>query len=184
MLSHGLGSSRYKITVDLSEESLMEDVKETEDNTIIFDQLREAYTVLETKHIDQLNDWINALIKIDIQNKAEKQKLVETLINFKSRADEEARKAKLLGIEISHRGTTTTTTHPGLQNIDDEEEDEFDDELFEQVDVPDTNIDKNDENIPINSSKLPPLQRIFPLSFEPSMIEDATYAGPKIIDKE
>jgi hypothetical protein len=66
MLSHGLGSSRYTITVDLSEDSLMEDVKETDDNHIIFDQLREAYTVLETKHIIQLNGWINSLIKIEI----------------------------------------------------------------------------------------------------------------------
>lgn len=29
-----------------------------------------------------------------------------------------------------------------------------------------------------SSSKLPPTQRIFPLSFEPSMIQDATYGGP------
>lgn len=66
MLSHGLGSNRYSITVDLSEASMMEDVKETGDNRIVFDQLREAYTVLETKHVHQLNIWINALIKIEI----------------------------------------------------------------------------------------------------------------------
>lgn len=66
MLSHGLGSNRYTITVDLSDTSIMDDVKETDDNHVVFDQLREAYTVLETKHIPQLNVWINALIKIEI----------------------------------------------------------------------------------------------------------------------
>lgn len=44
----------------------MDDVNETDDNHVVFDQLREAYTVLETKHIPQLNVWINALIKIEI----------------------------------------------------------------------------------------------------------------------
>lgn len=66
MLSHGLGSNRYTITVDLSENSIMEDVKETDDNHVVFDQLREAYTVLETKHIPQLNVWLNTLVKIEI----------------------------------------------------------------------------------------------------------------------
>jgi hypothetical protein len=66
MLSHGLGSSRYTITVDLSEDAIAEDIEETDDNHIVFDQLREAYTVLETKHIKQLNGWINALVKTDI----------------------------------------------------------------------------------------------------------------------
>lgn len=66
MLSHGLGSNRYTITVDLSDTSIMDDVNETDDNHVVFDQLREAYTVLETKHIPQLNVWINELIKIEI----------------------------------------------------------------------------------------------------------------------
>lgn len=58
---------------------------------------------------------------------------------------------------------------------DDDDDDEYQDELFEEVDVlPTTSV--NNKNIP-TSSKLPPLQRIFPLSFEPNMIEDATYSG-------
>lgn len=44
----------------------MDEVQETEDNRIVFDQLREAYTLLETKHMNQLNQWINTLIKIDL----------------------------------------------------------------------------------------------------------------------
>lgn len=68
-MSHGLGSNRYKITIDMSEESLMEEIKETEDNKIVFDQLREAYTLLERKHTKLLNHWINTLIKLEIQVK-------------------------------------------------------------------------------------------------------------------
>lgn len=29
-----------------------------------------------------------------------------------------------------------------------------------------------------SSAKLPPLQRLFPLSYDPAMMEDATYKGP------
>jgi hypothetical protein len=50
----------------MSEESLMDDVKETDDNKIVFDQLREAYTQLESKHMNQLKHWINTLVKMDL----------------------------------------------------------------------------------------------------------------------
>lgn len=94
------------------------------------------------------------------------------LISLKGRATEEARKAKLLNIQVSHRDAKPIT------GVYEEEDDEFEDELFEDVDVPDK-VENDGDNIP-SSSKLPPLQRIFPLSFEPSMIEDATYNGPKM----
>lgn len=93
---------------------------------------------------------------------------------MKGKATEEARKAKLLNIEITHREVKPVTA------TSDEEDDEYLDELFEQVDVPNS-VNNTDQNIP-SSSKLPPLQRIFPLSFEPGMIEDATYSGPRITE--
>jgi hypothetical protein len=172
----------------MSEESLMEEVKETEDNKIVFDQLREAYTVLETKHIKLLNSWINTLIKLDIQvngelfhtisilislqDKAEKEKLIKELIDLKAKVTEEVRKAKLLGIEIVH-----VEKKPINSDAIEDEDDEFEDELFEDVDV-ELNRTKENDSLASSSSKLPPLQRIFPLSFEPNMIEDATYSGP------
>ncbi|KAI7897382.1 uncharacterized protein EV154DRAFT_475700 [Mucor mucedo] len=174
MLSHGLGSNRYTITVDLSEDSIIEDVKETDDNHIVFDQLREAYTVLETKHIPQLNVWINALVKIEIADKAEKEKLISKIINLKGKATEEARKAKMLGIQVHHRELITSVS----KDDNEDDEDEYQDEIFESVDVSATKS-TNNKNTP-TSSKLPPTQRIFPLSFEPTMIEDATYRGPII----
>ncbi|CEJ01898.1 hypothetical protein RMCBS344292_15919 [Rhizopus microsporus] len=165
----------YKdITIDLSESSLMEDVKETQDNSIIFDQLREAYTVLETKHTKQVNIWINTLIRLDIDDKAEKEALIKKLIDLKAKMTEASRKAKLLGIEVHQREIKS-----GQSTLDDldERDDEFADEEFEEVDIRKEAADARE--IKTNSSaKLPPLQRIFPLAYEPTMTEDPTYAGP------
>ena len=61
-----------------------------------------------------------------------------------------------------------------LQNIEEEEDDEYADELFEEVDM--KAASKNTDGKAISSSKLPPLQRIFPLSYDPNMMEDATYS--------
>ncbi|KAL7328480.1 hypothetical protein PS15p_206748 [Mucor circinelloides] len=172
ILSHGLGSNRYQITIDMSEESLMDEVQETEDNRIVFDQLREAYTLLETKHMNQLNQWINTLIKIDLADKAEKEKWIKEVINLKGAALEAIRKAKLLKIEAIHKPAKRIDT----TNME-EEDDEFGDELFEDVNVDRINAEERDKHT-VSSSKLPPLQRLFPLSYDPTMIEDATYKGP------
>ncbi|KAL9541114.1 hypothetical protein MBANPS3_009305 [Mucor bainieri] len=174
IVSHGLGSNRYQITIDMSEASLMEDVQETPDNKIVFDQLREAYTVLETKHMHQLNQWINTLVKMDLADKAEKEKWIKQIINLKGEASEAIRKAKMLKIEPVHKPTRRIdTTHME----EEEDDDEFGDELFEDVNVDKVNAQERDKRA-ISSSKLPPLQRLFPLSYDPTMMEDATYKGP------
>ncbi|KAI8991039.1 hypothetical protein BDF20DRAFT_842327 [Mycotypha africana] len=180
---HGLGSSRYTITIDMSDEALREEIHETEDNAIIFDQLREAYTLLKTKHINQVNNWINTLVRIEIPDKAEKEKLVKKLIKLKSRLLEATQKAESLGIDVKHR-----KAH-GIDgdNIESEEEDdEFVDELFEEVEVkPLASTSKERSTAAVGSTKLPPMKRIFPLAYEPQMIEDPTYSGaPMIINDE
>ncbi|CEP08633.1 hypothetical protein [Parasitella parasitica] len=178
ILSHGLGSNRYQITIDMSEESLMEDIKETDDNRIVFDQLREAYTQLESKHMNQLNHWINTLVKMDLADKAEKEKWIKELINLKASATKEIRKAKLLKIEATHKPENRIDT----TNME-EEDDEFGDELFEDVDVDEINAEGREKGS-MSSLKLPPLQRIFPLSYDPSMMEDATYGGPPSVPED
>lgn len=174
IVSHGLGSNRYQITIDMSEESLMDDVAETPDNTIVFDQLREAYTLLDTKHMHQLNQWINTLVKMDLADKAEKEKWIKQIIRLKGEATETIRKAKLLKIEPIHKPTRRIDT---TQLEDEDDDDEFGNELFEDVNVDKINAQERDKHI-MNSSKLPPLQRLFPLSYDPTMMEDATYKGP------
>lgn len=145
---------------------MMDDVKETEDNSIIFDQLREAFTVMETKHSKEINNWISALIKIDVANKAEKEAHVKKLIDLKSRIAELSRKARLLGIQVTRREMGST----GL-----EVDDEFEDEEFEEVDINEEAKSKKKQS----SVKIPSLQRIFPLSDDPRMVEDPTYTTPQ-----
>ncbi|KAI7906328.1 uncharacterized protein BX663DRAFT_428072 [Cokeromyces recurvatus] len=179
ILSHGLGSNRYKITIDMSEDSLLEDIKETYENKIIFDELREAYSILMTKHMNQLNTWLNTLIRMDaMPNKIEKEKIVKELVSLKAQATEDIEKAKLLKIEIIPQEERKKLDMTDIKEEEDED-DEFEDELFEEIDLHQTKS-KRDENT-LNSSKLPPLQRIFPLSYEPSMMEDVTYSGPPMI---
>jgi hypothetical protein len=50
----------------MSKDDVMADIQETEENKIVFDQLRESFTVLETNYSKQLNKWINTLIKLDL----------------------------------------------------------------------------------------------------------------------
>lgn len=105
----------------------------------------------------------------------EKEKLIKELINVKGSATEEIRKAKLLGIEAYHKELKRIDT----ANIE-EEDDEFGDELFEDVNVDEINAGENEKRT-LKSSKLPPLQRLFPLSYDPNMMDDATYSGPPSI---
>lgn len=108
--------------------------------------------------------------------------MVSKLINIKGRAAEEVRKAQMLGIKVSHHEShTVNTTH---SDTEDDDDDEYEDEVFEEVNVA-SSSSLRDKDVPTtSSSKLPPLQRIFPLSFEPNMIEDATYRGPTIRAQE
>lgn len=97
---------------------------------------------------------------------------MKKLLDVKAKATEISHKAKLLHIQILHR------EQKRINSDEIEEEDEFEDELFEDVDVPEPS---NNSNNAAESSKLPPTQRIFPLAYEPSMMEDATYNPPGII---
>lgn len=107
--------------------------------------------------------------------------MVSKLINIKGRAAEEVRKAQMLGIKVSHHEShTVNTTHSDTEDDDDE----YEDEVFEEVNVASSSSLSNKDAPTTSSSKLPPLQRIFPLSFEPNMIEDATYGGPTIRARE
>jgi hypothetical protein len=43
----------------------MDDVKESEDNEIIFEKLRESYKIMQSKHLSRINSWLSNLVKID-----------------------------------------------------------------------------------------------------------------------
>lgn len=79
----------------------------------------------------------------------------------------------MLGIQEYHRELITSVSK------EEDDDDEYQDEIFEDIDLS-ANKSTNTRDTP-SSFKLPPVQRIFPLSFEPTMIEDATYSGPTIL---
>ncbi|KAL0090738.1 hypothetical protein F4703DRAFT_1790693 [Phycomyces blakesleeanus] len=179
ILSHGLGSSRYKITIDLSESSVMEDIHETPENTIVYEQLRQGLKLIEKKHAKQLNDWIKVL---------KKESLLKQLIDVKVDMTEALRKCRLLGITIPEfedpekalKNKTKIKPKKNQQrnqNEDEDEDEEFGDERFEEIDVPKQGLDVEKNPLTVDSRVLPPAQRIFPLAYEPGMSEDITYRG-------
>ncbi|CAO3598941.1 unnamed protein product [Absidia cylindrospora] len=173
IMSHGLGSNRYSITIDMSEENpVMDQVHESEENKVVYEQLREAYKVLETKQSKQVNDWINSLVRMEHIDKVEKESFIKQLIQAKNDISEVIRKVKLLGIELPPDRRRSSAS--------DCQEDEFLDELFEDVELPDLPSSSQPSTNTIASSKLPPSHRIFPLSYEPGMTEDVTYSGGQV----
>ncbi|ORZ18593.1 hypothetical protein BCR42DRAFT_411214 [Absidia repens] len=177
IMSHGLGSNRYSITIDMSEENpVVDQVHESEENEVVYEQLREAYKVLETKQSKQVNDWINSLVRMEHIDKVEKESLIKRLIQAKNDISEVIRKVKLLGIELppDRRRSSASGSQDAAQD------DEFLDELFEDVELPDLQSSSEPSKNTIASSKLPPSHRIFPLSYEPGMTEDVTYSGGQV----
>ncbi|KAI9489681.1 hypothetical protein BDB00DRAFT_602872 [Zychaea mexicana] len=160
--SHGLASNRYKLEIVMSENPVADEVHESNENQVIFEQLRESYKVARDKHAKELNGWINSLGRMDLQNSEGRRTLLKKLLDVKAEMTETIRKAELLGIRL-----------PADDNAEEsEDEDEYLDELFEEVELPSSSsrAKKNEKN-----PRLPPAQRIFPLAFEPGMEEDVTY---------
>ncbi|KAI7881282.1 hypothetical protein K492DRAFT_206977 [Lichtheimia hyalospora FSU 10163] len=161
ILSHGLASNRYKIEIDLSEDPLG-DVHESDENKVLYEQLRESHRLLVNKHMPMLNTWIKSLGRMD---HPDRDKLLKQLLSLKTKITHDTlRKSDLLGIE---------------QQQQDGEEDDYLEELFEDVPLdgssnqePAATSDTKHDGL---STKLPPAQRIFPLAYEPGLEEDVTY---------
>lgn len=64
IITHGLGSSRYRLTIDLSTEQPV-DVQESVDNEVVYENLREYYGVLSKNHIKLVKEWLDGLVKSD-----------------------------------------------------------------------------------------------------------------------
>ena len=64
--SHGLGSSRYKLEIVISKNPVADEVHESKENKVVYEQLREGYKVAQDKHIKQLTEWINSLGRMEL----------------------------------------------------------------------------------------------------------------------
>lgn len=90
--------------------------------------------------------------------------------------DEATRKSDLLGIPAQ------------IEKAQEQADDEFLDELFEEVEIPESSSlarkskpsSNAAEEDKFSSCKLPPAQRIFPLAYEPAMEEDVTYNRTRV----
>lgn len=174
----------------------MDDVKESEENEIIFEKLRESYKIMQSKHLSRINGWLSNLVKIDAvksihncstrllvkklmahykQDPIAKDDLLKRIINLKNDIKEADRKSHLLGIDLQ-------VEQEEAKN-DSEDEDYFGDADFEEVEVPNIEdasheAEASNARPMLEAKKLPPIQRVFPLAHEPQMSEDATYALP------
>jgi hypothetical protein len=110
------------------------------------------------------------------QDPTAKDDLLKTIISLKDEIRDATRKSTLLGID-------TQVENANKAGNSDDEDDEDIDALFEEVEVPildepSTSVASDKPNATIKSKKLPPVQRVFPLSHEPHMAEDSTYTSP------
>ncbi|KAH8551528.1 hypothetical protein BGW37DRAFT_494019 [Umbelopsis sp. PMI_123] len=174
IISHGLGSSRYTIEIDLSDGNLMDDVKESEDNEILFEKLRESYKIMTSKHLTKIKEWLKNLVKIEHTDPTAKDELLKTIISLKDEIQDATRKSSLLGIDVQVESANKVANSSDEEDID---------TLFEEVEVPtldepSTSVESDKPSTTIKSNKLPPAQRVFPLAHEPHMAEDATYTSP------
>jgi hypothetical protein len=57
---HGLGSSRYSLTINLGDSDRAE-VSENPENHILFEELRSGRRLLRTRHLGRVTEWLDAL---------------------------------------------------------------------------------------------------------------------------
>ncbi|KAK9712486.1 hypothetical protein K7432_007106 [Basidiobolus ranarum] len=81
---HGLGSNRYKITIDLNTAKESLDINENSENSAIYETLRESYRILDHKHLNQVNDWISQLMKSESHNEQDRNDLLKKAIDLRN----------------------------------------------------------------------------------------------------
>ncbi|RUS21680.1 hypothetical protein BC937DRAFT_91887 [Endogone sp. FLAS-F59071] len=193
--THGLGSSRYRLTIDLSTEQPV-DVPESADNEAVYENLREYYGVLSKKHMELVKEWLDGLVKSDSEDKNARNEMLKKVIDLRNALREAKRKFELLGLksnpERKHfRESSANDERDQYYNVDDDDENIE----FEEVPLPiasegSSSISNRRDNtsekeiketvIKVSSKQLPPTHRIFPLAFESELEEDVTYARPKL----
>ncbi|RUP47848.1 hypothetical protein BC936DRAFT_145270 [Jimgerdemannia flammicorona] len=180
--THGLGSSRYRLTIHLSAENPM-DVSETADNEAVYENLREYYGVLTKKHVDVVAGWLDGLMKSESEHSEARDSMLKKVIDLKNALRVAKNKSELVGLKSNRN--------------DDNDDDEGIE--FEEVPIPANagegpsrsskqhgsaaaggDREKRLGSTTTSSKQLPPAHRVFPLAFEPEMEEDVTYARPKL----
>ncbi|CAG8600455.1 719_t:CDS:10 [Ambispora gerdemannii] len=113
--AHGLGSSKYELTITISTKNPT-GVKETSENHVIYQNIREYSKVL-LKHLDIVNGWLNDLEKLNVNSK----RLTEQANNLKRRLETAKTRCEELGIKVT---------------VEKRKNREDDDSDFEEVKIP------------------------------------------------
>ncbi|KAI9592993.1 hypothetical protein BDF19DRAFT_450069 [Syncephalis fuscata] len=156
---HGLGSSRYALTINLNDSDHAE-VQEIPENRILFEELRTGRRLLKTRHLERITGWLDALGHSESENPVERETLLKDCIDLKERIEEALNKCDEMGIT--------------------DERDE--DDLFEVVAVNAEPVDSANqlEDIQTNAASIQStkstLQGLFAPNDFPDIEQDPTYA--------
>ncbi|ORY02106.1 hypothetical protein K493DRAFT_334739 [Basidiobolus meristosporus CBS 931.73] len=183
---HGLGSNRYKITIDLNRAKESLHIDENPENSAIYETLRESYKVLDHKHLNQVNTWISQLMKSESNNEQDRNDLLKKAINVRNALQTAKSKSQDLQIDKANHVVVN-------DDDDDESEVEFEEvPIFTQEGQPSTSSttaeptptpieEKKPDSKTINKvSRSVYHDTIFSLKNEVGLEEDPTMSRPRL----
>ncbi|KAI8811865.1 hypothetical protein BJ742DRAFT_104881 [Cladochytrium replicatum] len=125
--THGLGSTSYKLIINVPTSTEPTSVTETPENTVIFQTLRECVKVLTTKHAVKIGEALDAIIRADDEDKASMSANLRKVSDLKQSIASAREKAAELGV----RPDQATR---GVLDLPDDS-DSYSDEEFEEVET-------------------------------------------------
>ncbi|KAG0231524.1 hypothetical protein BGW42_000169 [Actinomortierella wolfii] len=171
VFENALGSSRYKLTVNVSKTKPFE-VTETPENTELFSSLRESYRLIISKQWPLVKRWMDLLENVDKEiadsERDNFEKILAVVADLKESLEDAKFKSEDLGVNME----TMYGPHDGQS--DDEDED------FEAVDV--SSVTKGKDKAKPRTPGLKPTQpkkrnQVFAMQGEEILAEDPTYIG-------
>ncbi|KAJ3126104.1 hypothetical protein HK098_007902, partial [Nowakowskiella sp. JEL0407] len=126
--AHGLGSSSYKLVIEINPSDLT--IKETEENTAIFDVLRDGVKLL-IRQKDKVSKWIDIISKAETEDRLIQNQYLKKGIDIKQELQELETKATEIGVKL-----TGPSQIPNKRDEPETESDD-DDEEFEEIEIPD-----------------------------------------------
>jgi hypothetical protein len=110
--SHGMGSVRYTLDIDLSEiNEGAEGVHEDQDNAVLFDTLREA-TKVASKQLKNITEWMSVVQKANVKDKRTQERVIKTLLD----------RSEAIRTHLERSNALLATSS---ENRDEEEEEQF-----------------------------------------------------------
>ncbi|KAJ1658510.1 hypothetical protein IWQ61_002253 [Dispira simplex] len=116
MASLGMAASQFQINVNFDTGNLY-GVRETPENQIIYDQLREDLKVLVRKHGPQVQRWLTEISQLMVEDTQEVENTTKQLIDLKYHMSVLKRKCKDLGVDVQEVSDDEFEEVPITQNL-------------------------------------------------------------------